>query len=142
MYADMTYYTWPGSEGGVLATGTIGWIPALSACAGADAGVPVDRRASGYWQYLAAVRRRARRASTTRPSPIGSSTTDYGQIGRQHEVPGDFQLRATSRATGQSLFSAALGLTRMKVSVEDLGITELPQVLLLVCGHCAPAGRH
>ncbi len=33
-YADMTYYTWPGSGGGVLATGTIGWIPALSACAG------------------------------------------------------------------------------------------------------------
>jgi len=34
MYADMTYYTWPGSGGGVLATGTIGWIPALSACTG------------------------------------------------------------------------------------------------------------
>ena len=34
MSADMTYYTWPGSRGGVLATGTIGWIPALSACTG------------------------------------------------------------------------------------------------------------
>jgi hypothetical protein len=34
MYADMTYYTWPQGDGGVLATGTIGWIPALEACAG------------------------------------------------------------------------------------------------------------
>jgi len=33
-YSDMTYYTWP-HGGGVLATGTIGWIPALSACKGA-----------------------------------------------------------------------------------------------------------
>ena len=29
MDADMTYYTWPNSGGGVLATGTIGWIPAI-----------------------------------------------------------------------------------------------------------------
>ncbi len=34
MYADMTYYTWPQGDGGVLATGTIGWIPALEACTG------------------------------------------------------------------------------------------------------------
>jgi hypothetical protein len=34
MDADMTYYTWPTGGGGVLATGTIGWIPALSACSG------------------------------------------------------------------------------------------------------------
>ncbi len=34
MDADMTYYTWGEGGGGVLATGTIGWIPALSACAG------------------------------------------------------------------------------------------------------------
>jgi hypothetical protein len=40
MYADMTYYTWPGSEAGVLATGTIGWIPGLSACAGSLPGCP------------------------------------------------------------------------------------------------------
>jgi len=32
-YSDMTYYTWP-HGGGVLATGTIGWIPALEACKG------------------------------------------------------------------------------------------------------------
>jgi hypothetical protein len=32
--ADMTYYTWGHGGGGVLATGTIGWIPALSACTG------------------------------------------------------------------------------------------------------------
>jgi hypothetical protein len=34
MDADMTYYTWAPGGGGVLATGTIGWIPALSACTG------------------------------------------------------------------------------------------------------------
>jgi hypothetical protein len=34
MDADMTYYTWAPGQGGVLATGTIGWIPALSACTG------------------------------------------------------------------------------------------------------------
>jgi hypothetical protein len=34
MFADMTYYTWGRQGGGVLATGTIGWIPALSACNG------------------------------------------------------------------------------------------------------------
>lgn len=34
MYADMTYYTWANGGGGVLATGTIGWIPALEACKG------------------------------------------------------------------------------------------------------------
>ncbi|HET9058676.1 MAG TPA: N,N-dimethylformamidase beta subunit family domain-containing protein, partial [Acidimicrobiales bacterium] len=33
-YADMTYYSWPGGGGGVLATGTIGWIPALRPCKG------------------------------------------------------------------------------------------------------------
>jgi hypothetical protein len=33
-YADMTYYTWQDGGGGVLATGTIGWIPALEACKG------------------------------------------------------------------------------------------------------------
>jgi hypothetical protein len=32
--ADMTYYTWSPGGGGVLATGTIGWIPALSGCTG------------------------------------------------------------------------------------------------------------
>lgn len=35
MDADMTYYTWGKTGGGVLATGTIGWIPALSSCKGA-----------------------------------------------------------------------------------------------------------
>lgn len=34
MYADMTYYTWRQGNGGVLATGTIGWIPALGNCSG------------------------------------------------------------------------------------------------------------
>jgi len=34
LYSDMTYYTWRDGGGGVLATGTIGWIPALSACQG------------------------------------------------------------------------------------------------------------
>jgi hypothetical protein len=34
LYADMTYYTWAQGSGGVLATGTIGWIPALSPCSG------------------------------------------------------------------------------------------------------------
>jgi hypothetical protein len=33
-YSDMTYYTWAGGGGGVLATGTIGWVPALSSCRG------------------------------------------------------------------------------------------------------------
>ncbi|HYA44813.1 MAG TPA: N,N-dimethylformamidase beta subunit family domain-containing protein, partial [Acidimicrobiales bacterium] len=33
-YSDMTYYTWDNGGGGVLATGTIGWIPALEACRG------------------------------------------------------------------------------------------------------------
>ena len=32
--ADMTYYTWQNGGGGVLATGTIGWIPAMEACKG------------------------------------------------------------------------------------------------------------
>jgi hypothetical protein len=32
-YSDMVYYTWP-HGGGVLATGTIGWIPALESCHG------------------------------------------------------------------------------------------------------------
>jgi hypothetical protein len=31
-YSDMVYYTWGKDGGGVLATGTIGWIPALTAC--------------------------------------------------------------------------------------------------------------
>jgi len=38
--ADMTYYTWAHGGGGVLATGTIGWIPALSACPGATSACP------------------------------------------------------------------------------------------------------
>jgi hypothetical protein len=33
-YADMTYYTWAKGGGGVLATGTIGWVPSLTACTG------------------------------------------------------------------------------------------------------------
>ncbi len=33
-YSDMTYYTWAKGGGGVLATGTIGWIPALESCKG------------------------------------------------------------------------------------------------------------
>jgi hypothetical protein len=32
--ADMTYYTWQNGGGGVLATGTIGWIPAMESCKG------------------------------------------------------------------------------------------------------------
>jgi hypothetical protein len=32
--SDMTYYTWAGGGGGVLATGTIGWLPALYSCKG------------------------------------------------------------------------------------------------------------
>ncbi|MHB1497809.1 MAG: N,N-dimethylformamidase beta subunit family domain-containing protein [Acidimicrobiales bacterium] len=32
-YSDMTYYTWP-HGGGVLSTGTIGWIPAMESCTG------------------------------------------------------------------------------------------------------------
>jgi hypothetical protein len=38
--ADMTYYTWANGGGGVLATGTIGWIPALAACPGPSATCP------------------------------------------------------------------------------------------------------
>jgi hypothetical protein len=30
----MTYYTWQNGGGGVLATGTIGWIPAMESCKG------------------------------------------------------------------------------------------------------------
>jgi hypothetical protein len=44
--ADMTYYTWADGGGGVLATGTIGWIPALSPCpasSGATASACPDR---------------------------------------------------------------------------------------------------
>ena len=39
--ADMTYYTWAQGGGGVLATGTIGWIPALAACNGTLPSMPV-----------------------------------------------------------------------------------------------------
>ena len=52
-YSDMSYYTWPGG-GGVLATGTIGWIPALSSCKGGlpTCPAPVVQAATGNILHL------------------------------------------------------------------------------------------
>lgn len=41
-YSDMTYYTWAAGKGGVLATGTIGWIPALAGCKGVPPKCPAE----------------------------------------------------------------------------------------------------
>lgn len=52
-YSDMTYYTWP-KGGGVVATGTIGWIPALESCTGTlpKCPAPVVQAATGNIFHL------------------------------------------------------------------------------------------
>jgi len=39
-YADTTYYTVPGTGGGVFSTGTNGWIPAMAPCPASPVGCP------------------------------------------------------------------------------------------------------
>ena len=80
----MTYYTWRPGGGGVLATGTIGWIPALESCTGTlpACPAPVVQAVTGNIFKLF-----GRRESTTRRWPTGSSTTKTSSQNSGRAVP-------------------------------------------------------